>query len=204
MWLLGRILFFLLINFFNVGIFWIAFSYIRLDGNEAYVLSKFHYLNNPWFVHSLYIHGISACIALLFISSLVLFRIEHYVPLHKALGKLALITTIFVAVPSGIVLSKFATGGFWGTLLFFSLAIYTGYTAIQGYLAVKQTQINRHKWWMRELLCLLCSAILLRLLMTIFAKGFHWMGDSMYLTSAILSWIPSVIIINLIRLKANR
>lgn len=201
MWQLVKVLLFLLIQFLNVGIFWVGLSYLQPTLDNAYLQSKWNNLANPWFMNSLYIHGISACFCLLLVSFLVLFRIEKYVQLHRAIGKVTIALILLVAMPSGIVLSKFATGGFWGTILFFSLAIYTGYCAYSAYVVVRKKDYKRHEWYMKEVFLLLLSALFLRLLMTFFAKFFHWHGDQMYLTAATLSWIPSIAVINWLRLR---
>src|SRR5688500_13087022 len=83
-------------------------------------------------------------------------------------GKTALLLTVFAVVPSGWILSYYAMGGAAGKLVFFVLASYTAYAAFRGYTAARERRIDLHRHWMRELMALLASAVLLRILLVTF------------------------------------
>jgi hypothetical protein len=185
----GRLFLFLLIQFFNFGIFIVGLSYISVDFTEKYLIGKQRLFDNWIFPTSLIIHGITAPIALLLFSILVLFRIEQRAVIHRLLGKVGIFIGFFLLVPSGIGLSYFAMGGKIGKFLFFFLSCYTAFVLIKGYVAARKRRIDEHQYWMRELLLLLCSAIILRLLLGI-SYLLGWKGESMYFMCSLLSWAP--------------
>jgi Predicted membrane protein (DUF2306) len=189
---------FAFLQLFNAGIFFIALSYLRIDFDESYLIGKEHLVNQPVFRFSLIIHGLSAPFALLFVSSLVLLRIEKKsIQLHRLIGKSALIIGLFFVVPSGIGLSFYASGGPLGKFIFVCLSFYTAYTIISGFLSIKQKDILLHQHWMNELLVLLSSAITLRVLITFFTLVLDWKGNSMYNTAAFISWIPLILMLKI-------
>lgn len=201
---LARIILFLIIQLFNIGIFYVGLSYVFIDGNESYLIGKGDFVDQPIFIYALLIHGLSAPITLLLVSTLVLLRVEKKaLQLHRTLGKIALFVAILLVVPSGIGLSFYALGGPIGKFLFISLSFYTGYTVIAGYQSIKAGQTNKHQHWMNELLILLCSAIILRLLITFFSLVIAWKGDTMYNTAAFLSWVPWIILMKFLHIKTS-
>lgn len=198
-WLLPvKLLFFLFLNSFNVFIALVGVSYLNPDFSRGYLQGKETLFDSYWFPTGLAVHAASAPIALLLISLLVIFRIEKMPRIHRLLGKTGLLVVTVLVVPSGWILSYFAMGGTFGKLIFFLLAGYTAFAAMQGYFAIRKKDVFAHKHWMRELLMLLVSAIILRLLLVLFYQ-LHFMGDTAYNTAAILSWVPSILILKLIR-----
>ena len=196
----ANLLLFLLILILNAGIFRVTADYMHVDGNESFLIGKETPLENPWFHPALIIHGFSSSISLLFVSLLVLFRIEKY-RIHRIIGKSTMLLLVFLAFPSGLFLSYYASGGPFGKFLFVMLSFYTIWAVINGYLAIRKKQIQAHRSWMIELLILLCSAIVLRLFIVFFVMVFNWQEDAMYLTAALLSWIPWVLIFKLVQSK---
>lgn len=198
---LGKILFLILINAFNAGIFSVALSYLHPDFSQGYLSGKEDLFTTKWFAASLYIHAFAAIPALLIVSLLVLFRLETYKTLHRTLGKIALVLILFLIVPTGWALSYAALGGIAGKLIFFLLASYTGYAAVHGYFAIRRKEIELHRFRMKEVFALLASAIVLRLLLALFHYVFDISGDGVYITAAILSWVPGIIILQFSRIK---
>jgi uncharacterized membrane protein len=196
-----RLLLFLLLNSFNVSIAIVGLAYLQPDFSRGYLLGKEQLYYDSWFPVGLYWHALTAPVALLLISMLVLFRIERYKTLHRFLGKTALVLILFAAVPSGWILSYFAMGGVIGKLIFFSLSSYTAFVALQGYSAIRKLQIPLHNYWMKELLLLLASAVILRLLLTLFRLGFDYTGDTAYNIAAIASWVPSILLLKATQLR---
>jgi len=199
-----KLLLFLVLNSFNVFIAIVGINYLQQDFSRGYLLGKEALFRHSWFPTGLYWHSFTAPLAAILISLLVLFRLERFKPLHRFLGKSALALVFFGVVPSGWILSYFAMGGTIGKLIFFTLASYTAYAAFQGYSANRKRQIALHNYWMKEVLLLLVSAVILRLLLTFFRLGFDFTGDIAYILSAILSWVPSILILKFIRLKRSK
>lgn len=194
---LVRILLFILINGFNIAIVGIALNYVYIDFTESYLVGKEVLFEQLIFPISLTIHCISAPIALLIVSGLILFRIEKSRPkTHRFLGKVGLFVVLFLVVPSGFGLSYYAMGGAFGKFIFFSLSAYTAFVVVQGFTAIRVGKIKEHQHFMNELFALLVSAIVLRLLLALFLYC-QWSGSAMYNTAAILSWLPSILVLKL-------
>lgn len=197
-WLLPvKLLLFLFIQSFNAFILFAGYSYLHPDFTTGYLNGKSHLFDGFWFPAGLFLHAFSAPFALLIVSLLVIFRIEKKPSVHRALGKAALLLLVCLVVPSGWILSYFAMGGAFGKFLFFLLSSYTGYAVFQAYLCARKRQYDQHKRWMHEVFALLLSAILLRLLLVLFVY-FSFTGNTAYITAAILSWIPSIIVLKTI------
>lgn len=194
-----RILIFLVINSFNVFIAITAISYLHPDFSNGFLIGKSVLFDHFWFPAGLYVHALSAPIALLFVSLLVLFPLEHCSYLHRNTGKFALVLIFLAVVPSGWILSYFAMGGVIGKLTFFSLSSYTAFIGIQGYLSARKKDFYRHRFYMIELFALLSSAVLLRLLLFFFHFSLDFHGNIAYNAAAIMSWVPSVLLIRLYR-----
>ncbi|OGS85710.1 MAG: hypothetical protein A3E30_18620 [Fluviicola sp. RIFCSPHIGHO2_12_FULL_43_24] len=194
----AKLLFFLFLNSFNAFILLVGVSYLYPDFSSGYLQGKEALFDSYWFPAGLAIHAASAPLALLLVSLLVIFRVERNPKIHRLLGKITLIVLLLFVVPSGWILSYYAMGGVLGKLIFFLLAGYTAFAALQGYFAIRKQDITTHKHWMREVLVLLASAILLRLLLVLFYE-FDFVGNTAYNTAAVLSWIPSILILKLIR-----
>lgn len=192
-----RILIFLAINSFNVFIAIVAISYLQPDFSKGFLIGKSGLFDHLWFPAGLYVHASSAPIALLLVSLLVLFPLEHFATLHRNTGKFVLSLVLLAVVPSGWILSYFAMGGVLGKLIFFSLSSYTAFIVVQGYLSARKKDFHRHQFYMIELLALLASAVLLRFILFFFHFSLDWHGDTAYNTAALLSWIPSVVLIRL-------
>ena|SRR6218665_3839690 len=192
---LGKILLFLIINIFNFRIADVALNYINPTFQEPFLLNRVHLADHVLFKTGLVLHGISACLALFICSLLVLFRIEKMNTLfHRLLGKTALYLIFLVVVPGGIVLSYFASGGKIGKFLFFTLALYTFSIAFLAMKKAKSKQIHQHQLLMKELLCILCSAIILRILLVVFAQTTKMSWESAYQLAIAISWLPTSIL----------
>jgi len=199
----GKVLLFIIINLFNFRIAEVALNYFNPSFREPFLQSKTHLAENALFKAGLIIHGISACTALFICSILVLFRIEKVnTSIHRILGKTALYLVFGAVVPGGIILAFYASGGKIGKFLFFLLAVYTFSIAFLALKKAKARQINQHKLLMTELLCILCSAILLRLLLMLFSTvNLGW--DLTYQLSISISWLPIAILFLFLKKRSS-
>ena len=198
----GRIILFVLINLFNFRIFDVALQYLHPGFDEAFLISKQHLVTNQLFKIGLIAHGISAVIALFICSVLVCLRIEHsYQRLHRFLGKTALYILFIAVIPGGMILAFYASGGKMGKFLFFLLAIYTAVIAYQLFKNARAKLYQKHQLFAQELLVILCSAILLRLLLIIFIETTELEYTYVYNISIALSWIPTFVVFRIVNLK---
>lgn len=196
MFKLVRIITFISINILNIGIAMVGVSYFNPSFQSGYLVGKEKLYESFFFKIGLLTHASSAPIALLLFSFLVLFKKETAIELHKRIGKIALIIGFFIVFPSGMILSYYAMGGAVGKFIFFSLSAFMGFSLISAYKTVLEKKYVLHEYWMKNSLLLLCSALLLRILLYAF-HSINWHGDTMYITAALLSWIPSIVVLRI-------
>ena len=196
---LAKASFFLFIVCFAAAIFNVAISYVDPDFSRGFLLNKQALFTGYWFPAALYLHAFSAPVVLILVSLLVVFRVERYRYVHRFLGRVSLVLLFIAVIPSGWVLSYFAMGGIPGKFVFFLLTSYTAYTAFQGYQSIRNKDVTGHKYHMTELVLLLASTTVLRLLLALFQLKLGWFGDTAYTTAAILSWVPSVLLLKIAR-----
>jgi uncharacterized membrane protein YozB (DUF420 family) len=203
--LVNSILFFF-ISILSAGIFYVTLRYFEPNFESGFLKGKSDFYSQDIFRISLFTHGFTASISVVLLAILVFFRLEKKsISIHRLIGKISLIATIFLVFPSGIVLSLNADGGKVGKILFLFLSIFTCYAAISGWMAIRKKQVETHKTWMKYLLLLFCSAFFLRILIVIFFYAeIH--SKSFYPVEVFLSWIPGSIlfwIINFKKIQAN-
>lgn len=202
--LLAKILLFVLINSFNFGILEVALSYFNPDFTSGFLVHKAHLATNEWFQYGLIVHGLAACLTLFLCSLLVLFRFEAtFRQLHKVLGKTALILLFTCVIPGGVILSFYAEGGVTGKFLFFMLSAYTAYSGGMAYIHIRKKNILLHTLFMKELLWLLSSAIILRISLVILSQLCSWEWKQIYCLSIAISWLPTFVIFALLKRKSR-
>lgn len=196
MWWLVNVSLFSLINILNLGVAIIGINYFNPNFESGYLIGKEQLYDTLVFKVGLLSHASSAPVSLLLFSYLVLFKKKTSMQLHKIIGKTALIIAFFIVFPSGMILSYYAMGGPIGKFIFFSLSAFMGFSIISAYKSVIVKQFILHEYWMKNSLLLLCSALFLRVLLFTF-QSISWHGENMYITAAILSWVPSVVILKI-------
>lgn len=193
--------FFFVIAILSVGIFYVTLHYFEPNFEAGFLKGKSDFYKQDIFRISLFTHGFSASIAVILLAILVLFRIEKFsLSIHRFMGKTALLLSVFLVFPSGLVLSLYADGGKSAKILFLFLSIFTCYAAISGWMSIRKKQVESHKTWMRFLLLLFCSAFFLRILIVIFFYAqIH--SKSFYPVEVFLSWVPGSILFWILNYK---
>jgi uncharacterized membrane protein len=182
-------------------IFYSSVRYLNPDFENGYLSgNKFPYLSV--FRIGLIVHLIIAPFLVFSSSLLLFFRLERRSPqLHRVIGRLTVYSAFAFLIPSGFILSYYAIGGLVGQLLFFSLTFLTMISVARALFEARNRNFTLHRKWMIRFYILLTSAIWLRLNMFIGSYFFDFNGVNFYLSAAALSWIPQLIIIELLFLR---
>ena len=112
-----------------------------------------------------YVHIFSAPVVLL--SGLILLNgyvRRRYRSLHRALGRLQVVVLLTLVLPSSVVMSRHAFGGWPAGLSFLLLSAATAGCAIAGVVHARRHRYDRHRRWMLRCYVLICSAVALRLI----------------------------------------
>lgn len=182
-------------------IFYSSIRYLNPSFENGYLSgNKFPYLSV--FRIGLIVHLISAPFLVFSSSLLLFFKIEKKKPrLHRLIGKLTIYSALLFLIPSGLILSYYAIGGLIGQIIFFSLTLLTFISIVKALLEARNRNFTLHRKWVIRFYILLTSAIWLRLNMFIGSYFFHLSGVDFYLIAAVLSWVPQLIITELLFLR---
>jgi uncharacterized membrane protein len=112
-----------------------------------------------------YVHIFTGPVVLL--GGLVLLS-EHvrrrYGPLHRVLGRIQVTLLLLLVLPSGVVMSRHAFGGWPAGLSFLLLSAATAGCAVAGVVHARRCRFDQHRVWMLRSYVLICSAVALRLI----------------------------------------
>lgn len=127
-----------------------------LLGREAYFTGAYE--------AAFYVHILAGPLALL--SGLLLLSEagrRRWPRAHRILGRVHVACVLFLVVPSGLWMARYAATGSVAAAGFAMLAVATGSTAAMGWRCAVRMQFARHRRWMLRCYALLCSAVVLRL-----------------------------------------
>lgn len=83
---------------------------------------------------------------------------------HRVLGRVQVCVLLALMLPSSVVMSRHAFGGWPAGLSFVLLSFATAFCAVAGVVCARRKRFDRHRCWMHRTFVLLCSAIALRLI----------------------------------------
>ncbi len=112
-----------------------------------------------------YIHIFSGPVVLL--NGLILlseYVRRHRGGLHRFLGRVQIFVLLLLVLPSSVVMSQHAFGGWPAGLSFILLSAATAGCAVIGVVHARHRRYDRHRRWMLRCYVLICSAVALRLI----------------------------------------
>lgn len=84
--------------------------------------------------------------------------------LHRVLGRVQVVVLLGLVLPTSVVMSRHAFGGWPAGLSFLLLSVATAGCAVVGVVQAKRRRFDRHQRWMLRCYVLICSAVVLRLI----------------------------------------
>jgi uncharacterized membrane protein len=84
--------------------------------------------------------------------------------LHRVLGRVQVAVLLLLVLPSSVVMSRHAFGGWPAGLSFVLLSVATAICAVVGIVYARCRRYDRHRRWMLRCYVLICSAVALRLI----------------------------------------
>jgi hypothetical protein len=105
------------------------------------------------------------------------------------LGRIQVLVLLLLLLPSGVVMSRHAFGGWPAGLSFLLLSALTAICAIVGVVHARRGRYHRHRSWMLRCYVLICSAVALRLISG--AAGLIEVpsAETAYVVAAWSSWL---------------
>ncbi|WDF77410.1 DUF2306 domain-containing protein [Mucilaginibacter sp. KACC 22773] len=189
---------FIWIAILSLGTFYESFAH-----NHAFFLGfKQAAIKTGWYMPAFYCHIFASSIMLLvgfFQFSKTVYTNRR---LHKVLGKIYIIGVLFIAAPGAYVMTLFVGRG---TGVFISFLVQNTLWVLSTILAftlIKKGNVNEHVKMMRRSYGLALGAVTLRfyiLLFHVFGNGVNF--DNNYIIIAFLSWVPNLVLVEMINLK---
>jgi uncharacterized membrane protein len=191
--------------------FWIAvlslgtfYQYLNFKQDTLFLSFKQTAIKTGWYMPAFYCHIFGSSIILL--AGFFQFSKKVYSnrPLHKALGKLYVFGVLFFAAPGAYVMTLFINRGN-GVFASFLIqnTLWVAFT-LSAFLLVKNGKIDEHVKMMRRSYALAFAAVTLRFyiwLFTVLGNGVNF--ENNYLIIAFLSWVPNLLLVELINRYAK-
>jgi hypothetical protein len=153
-----------------------------------------------------YVHILSAPLVLF--NGLVLLSenvLRRYRRWHRWLGRVQVVVLLLFVLPSSVVMSRHAFGGWPAGLSFLLLSVATAICAILGVVYACRRRYAQHRRWMLRCYVLICSAVALRLISGTAGLFGVPAPEHAYIVAAWSSWLFPLAICELVeRYRGHR
>lgn len=193
-----------IITAFSVFLFSITTLYFVYYDNPSYNFlgKKQEVVFNVFWRTAFYIHITGGMLALIIGPFQFVKRLRNkFLKIHRTIGKVYLGAILFMAAPSGLFMAFYAEGGNWGIIGFTLMALAWLFTTYMAYETIRKKNVEAHKRWMVRSFALTFAAVTLRLYVPIASAWFHVSGPLVETTSAWVSWLPNLVVAELLLLK---
>ncbi|HEV3438644.1 MAG TPA: DUF2306 domain-containing protein [Gemmata sp.] len=130
---------------------------------------------------------------------------RHHGGWHRVLGRVQVAVLLLFVLPSSVVMSRNAFGGWPAGLSFLLLSAATASCAIAGVVHARRHQYVRHRRWMLRCYILICSAVALRLVSGAAEVFGVANAERAYIIAAWVSWLLPLTTFELVeRMSAHR
>lgn len=173
----------------------LSLPYLAFERGVDFLATKELIYHLDWWRISFYVHVFSSPFVI--VSGLIQF-IPYFIlkakKVHKFSGYIYLVFVLFLAGPSGLLISLYANGGYPTQISFTLLSIlWIGFTLI-AFLYLPKKNWKKHSDWMTRSYALTLSAVTLRLYAYLFDVFRVDLGPiETYQLISILSWPPNLL-----------
>ena len=177
----------------------ITLPYFSFRYDVDFLLTKQNALYLDIWRLSFYIHISTSLIVLLvglfqFIKPIQV----NYPVFHRLAGKIYVLLILLLSAPSGFVMALYANGGFWAKCSFTIISVLWWVFTYVAYAKIIKRKTQAHIAYMVRSYALTLSAISLRTYVVVLPHFIHLHSKEMYVTVAWLSWIPNLLIAELL------
>lgn len=173
----------------------ITLPYFNFEYDISFLLTKQRILHKAIWRWAFYTHISSSLLVLFFgIFQFIPVLLKTTPKLHRSIGKAYIMLVLFISAPSGFIMALYANGGICAKVSFILISILWFAFTFQAYLKIKNQKIQAHTAYMIRSYALTLSAITLRTYVVILPQFFILHSNEMYALISWLSWIPNLII----------
>lgn len=198
-----------LLSFLAIGmglvLYWHNSVFVFDSPDNGFLLTKTESVRYSVYLPAFYTHIVTGSIVLITgVLQLSQWIRAQYPVWHRVLGRVYIFTILIFTGPSGLVMAVYANGGPAAGVGFALLALLWWFFTWKGFRNAIYKQLEIHREFMLRSYALTFSAVTLRLYSFFFAlAGFR--GETIYILIAWLSWVPSLIVIEIyLRQKTRR
>ena len=177
----------------SVGILVGTTVYFDSMRTPVFLLEKGALRHHPLWKTAFYFHIIASCVCLAvgpFLMVLRLIRIRRF---HSFVGYVYLNVVLWIAAPTGLILSPVSKAGWPAALGFLVTGALWWWTTWQGYRSLGQVDFRPHIRWMIRSYSVALSAVWFRVIHQLIAFGSPTVSDSSnYIASVWLSLLVSI------------
>lgn len=167
-----------------------ATSYFRNVPTPNFLLEKGELRHHPLWRTAFYFHVLAACVCLATGPLLMCTKLIRFRKLHAILGYTYLNAVLWIAAPTGLMISVVAKGGLLSALGFLITGICWWLSTWLGYRAIKQDRLAAHIAWMVRSYSIALSAVWFRVIQH--CLSFALDDNDGYVASIWLSLLVSV------------
>lgn len=164
--------------------------YFQKGPTPNFLLEKGELRHHPLWATAFYFHVIGACVCLATGPFLMITKLIRYRRLHAVLGYAYLNAVLWVAGPTGLIISPVSKAGFWAALGFFVTGIFWWLSTWLGYRAIRANKLAEHIRWMVRSYSVALSAVWFRLIH--YFLSYIVEADTAYIWSVWLSFFLSL------------
>lgn len=192
---LFRSLLLLFYLFFCLLMWRIMMQYTNFKSDEAFLATKQDYVIYTHYQIAFFIHVFTSILALPAGFTQFSFTFRKHRPVwHRRLGWVYIISILFLAGPSGLIIGMYANGGVSSRIAFCLLAIlWVVFTLLATQTAIRK-QWQQHRKWMIRSFAFTLSAITLRAWKFLLVAWLHPKPMDVYQVVAWLGWVLNWII----------
>lgn len=174
----------------------LSLPYLSFKRGVDFLITKDLIYHLKWWRYSFYVHVFTSPIVIITgFCQFSRYIINKKPKTHRLLGKIYLITLLFFAGPSGLLIGLYANGGYFTQIMFVALSVCWIISGILAYRFARQKEFERHGRWMLRNYALTLSAITLRLYAYLFDVFSIPLGQvESYQLLSVLSWVPNLVI----------
>lgn len=124
---------------------------------------------------------------------------RRYRKLHRRLGWLQVVVLLGLVLPTSVVMSRYAFGGWPAGVSFLLLSVATAGCAVAGVVQACRRRYELHRRWMLRCYVLICSAVVLRLISG--AAGLLGVSnpEAAYVVAAWCSWLVPLAVFEVVQ-----
>jgi uncharacterized membrane protein len=177
----------------------VAVPYFSFRTDIDFLLTKQALISDRIWITAFYLH-ISSSVVVLLAGGLQFNqrRLRRYPGFHRAVGKLYIGCILLLSAPSGLIMAWKANGGAAAKASFVLLSLLWWMYTFAAYMLIRKGKVKGHLEYMTKSYALTLSAITLRLYTFFMPALLHLRGQEAYVTVAWLSWVPNLLLAELL------